>query len=130
MVTNINNEIAYSRLFKPLATAVGLSQGHTEASIAAGILKLRMGWAFSLQAPTSAVVSAIPVADAKWWWGCGAHVIGRGRWIINGTLRGLVEINFQGPVAARALGVRVAVRSVLVSVPDARGFAKQLRPTS
>lgn len=125
-MTHIDHKIAYSRWFKPLATAVGLGQGRTDASITDGTLRLRMGWAFNVQAPTDLVASATPLEHGKWWWGCGAHVIGSGRWIINGTLKNLVEIRFAQPVTAHALGSRVTVKSVLVSVSNAREFAAQL----
>lgn len=125
-MTDNREQIAYSPLFKPLAVVVGMGPGRTEASVKAGLLRLRMGWAFNLEVPTDLVKSAAVVDDRKWWWGCGAHVIGRGRWIINGTLKNLVEIHFREPVTARTLGKRMAVSSVLVSVRDAGAFARQL----
>lgn len=114
----MQDRIAFNRVFKPLASVLGMGPGRSEVRVADGSLSLRMGWAFRATIPLADVDSAELVTNPRWWWSIGAHIIGTGRWILNGTLKNLVEIRFRRPVAASAMGMRITVNSVIVSVQD------------
>ena len=52
-----------------------------------------------------------------------------GRWLVNGSSRGLVTITIEPPGRARVVGVPVQLRELTVSVDDPNGFIAALNPT-
>jgi hypothetical protein len=70
--------------------------------------------------PRSAVRAAERVA-LPWWWGIGAHGW-RHRWVVNGSMRDLVELRLDPPARGRTLGIRVTVAALVLSVDDPAGL--------
>jgi hypothetical protein len=42
----------------------------------------------------------------------------RGRWLVNGSSKGVVELTIDPPVKAKIVGVSTTLRTLLVSVTD------------
>ena len=82
-------------------------------------LAVRMGWAFRVSIPRSSIAGVRRRGDA--WWGIGVHG-GRGRWLDNGSVRGIVAVEVDPPARGRVLGVPVTLRALLVSMDDPDGF--------
>jgi len=83
-----------------------------------------MGWAFSARFPRSAVARVAratgkPISR-------GVHG-GFGRWLVNGSGDGLVEITFEPVQRGRVMGVPVRLEKLVVSVDDPDGVIAQLQ---
>ena len=48
--------------------------------------------------------------------------MGRGRWLVNGSIRGLVRIDLDPPAPGRVCGFPVKVRELIVSVVEPDGL--------
>jgi len=88
-----------------------------------GELRVRLGWAFRLDAPRARVRSVALDADRVRGWG--AHGW-RGRWLVNGSSLGLVRVEFSQAVRARTTGFPVLVERLRVSVEDPDGLLAAL----
>ena len=86
-------------------------------------VRVRMSWAFHLDAPRARVQRVEPDNGPVFGWG--AHGWG-GRWLVNGSSSGLVRIEFDPPVRARMTGFPVPVRVLRVSVEDPDGLVAAL----
>jgi hypothetical protein len=86
-------------------------------------IRVRMSWAFRLDAPRATVADAR--RDLTRVWGWGAHGWG-GRWLVNGSSSGLVRIDFEPRARGRVTGVPVRVRELRVSVEDPDGLVAAL----
>jgi hypothetical protein len=89
-----------------------------------GELRVRMGWAFRLDAPRARVRSVALDTDRAWGWG--AHGWRR-RWLVNGSSHGLVRVELCPPVRAHTAGVPVFVEQLRVSVEDPDGLVAALQ---
>lgn len=110
-------------LITPLLAMTASLPGSVE--VADGEVRVRLGAAFRVTFPRASVGRAEVKPAPKrlswrgWGLGIGAHGYA-GRWLVNTSMRGLVEIDLTVPARARLLGVPVKVRSLCVSmaVPD------------
>ena len=129
-------EIAYSRSFW------GRISGWTDAAVfGAGLsvsgvevdpteIRVRMG-SFKLDVPRSSIRS-VTRSQAKVGGTIGVHESGRGRWLVNGSPDGLVEMTIEPPVyLPRGLDTlfrRAGVHSLTVSLVDPDAFIAALTP--
>jgi hypothetical protein len=88
-----------------------------------GEVRVRMSWAFHLDAPRARVRHVEPDNGLVWGWGVHGWA---GRWLVNGSSSGLVRIEFDPPVRARMSGIPVRVRVLRVSVDDPDGLVAAL----
>ena len=102
---------------------VGLGPDASWVELGADAVTVRMGWAFNATIDRSAVRAVRPVTDRVL--SRGVHGW-RGRWLVNGSAEGLVEIELDPPARARAVGVPVRVELLRVSVVDPDGFLAEL----
>ena len=109
------NAIRYEPWFLPLSVPIGLGPKRSEVRIEGDALLVKMGWAFRATVPLSAIVEAKPNNDRLF--AVGVHGF-RGRWLINGSAKGIVELNIDPPVPAHALGMPIRLRTLWVSVTD------------
>jgi hypothetical protein len=89
-------------------------------------LKVRMGiaaWAFKASVPLSSVVGAKRVNGPVLGWG--AHGW-RGRWLINGSSRGLVQVSIEPTGRGRCLIVPVKLRQLTLSLEQPDEFIAAL----
>lgn len=79
---------------------------------------VRMGWWFRTVIPRSSIVAATPDHDPVWGWG--AHGWG-GRWLVNGSSRGLIRLTIDPPAPAKVCFVGVRLRLLRISLVDPDG---------
>ena len=83
-----------------------------------------MGWAFRARLPRASVLSA------ERWPGRtpsrGVHGF-NGRWLVNGSGKGLVSIRLDPPQRAFAVGFPIRLRELIVSVDDPPAVLAALR---
>ncbi len=68
---------------------------------------------FRAEVPLSSITGVKPHTGLVG--GIGVHG-GRGRWLVNGGIKGIVDISIDPPAQARVLGVRVRLRELQVGV--------------
>jgi hypothetical protein len=108
-------EIRFDSWYRPLATPLGLGPGRSDVTVANGTLHVSMGWGFSADIPLAAITDAKPARGPFLGWGVHGF---RGRWLVNGSLQGVVELTIDPPVRAKIVGVSTTLRTLLVSVTD------------
>ena len=102
---------------------LGLSPGRSWVEVGDDLLRVRMSWAFSLDAPLVNVRDARPDSGRVGGWGVHGW---RGRWLVNGSSSGLVRIDLSPPVRGRLGPVPIGVRQLRVSVVDPEGLVAAL----
>ena len=113
-------ELRYQRWFIPLATSLGLGPKRSDVSIRDDTLHVAMGWAFSADIPLASVKDARQYRDRVF--ALGVHGGFRGRWLVNGSSQGIVELTIDPPFRATAMGVPTTLRVLMVSVTDPSEF--------
>ncbi len=94
---------------------LGLGPEHSGVDVESETIRVRLGWAFHLEASPSAITS-VAIDDAPVY-GWGAHGW-RNVWLVNGSSSGIVRIDFAAKVPGRTAFVPIHVRAVRVSVVD------------
>lgn len=108
-------EMSYQRWFAGMATPLGLGPKRSDVSIRDDVLHVSMGWGFSADIPLASIENARRFHDRVFAWGVHGF---RGRWLVNGSSQGIVELTIDPPVRARIMGVPMTLRELLVSVTD------------
>jgi hypothetical protein len=117
-------EIRVDPAFRALFTILGAGRHHDYVEVGATALRVRLGWLFVATVPRSAVGQVVHHADMYGGWG--AHGW-RGRWLVNGSSKGIVEIDLTVRQRAHLLGGWPISLSVLyVSFVDPDGFLTAL----
>lgn len=88
-------------------------------------LRVRMGWAFSARIPRGLVARAGPGKPPFIRFTAGAHWWGRGRWLVNGSPDGIVDVELSEPVRAFCI-VPIRLKVLSVSLEDPEGFLAAL----
>ena len=103
---------------RPLLSIFGAGPAFSRVELDAEHLRVRMGPSFRADIPLGSIRSITPLRGLPG--GIGVHGW-RGRWLVNGSIRGIVTIEIDPPVRARMLGVPVKLKTLQVSVeePDA-----------
>ncbi|SPM42555.1 hypothetical protein BN1232_03061 [Mycobacterium numidiamassiliense] len=108
-------DLRFERWYLPLSVPIGLGPKNSELRVADGTLHVKMGWAFDARIPLASITRAeVPTERAFAW---GVHY-SRGRWLVNGSTKGLVALTIEPPARAKAVGRSVKLRSLWVSVTD------------
>jgi hypothetical protein len=104
--------------------ALGMGPGLSGLRLDSDAVTIAMGWAFRARIPVDqvrdATTATVPVVG-----GWGVHGWG-GRWLVNGSLGGIVRLRIEPPVLSRAVGVPVRLRTLWVSLEDPEGFLAEL----
>lgn len=112
----MKTDLRYEKWMLPLSVPFGLGPRHSEVRIEDGILHMSMGWGFRTEVPLASIVTAEHYQGRITSWG--AHGF-RGRWLVNGSAKGVVVLTIDPPATARvAGGVRVTLKELAVSVTD------------
>jgi hypothetical protein len=119
--------IAYSKSMRVLLGSLGLGASRAWVDVGDISVQVHMGWAFRATFKRSAVRGAeLSNRDVI---SQGVH--GRdGRWLVNGTTQGVVRIDLAPDQEARAIGRRVRLSSVEVSVEDPDALLTALSPAT
>ena len=114
--------IRFGRL-KPLFVVLGMTPSRCYLELLPETVRVRMSWGFRADIARASIQGARRVPDAP-------HSIGvhgwRGHWIVNGAAGPLVELTLARPVPARAVGVRIGLKRLAVSVDDPERLAAEL----
>jgi hypothetical protein len=102
-----------------LLAVLGMGPRRSHVDLGPASLEVRLGWAFRASIPRSSIAGVRRHGDT--WWGIGVHG-GRGRWLVNGSVRGIVAVDLDPPVRARVVGFPVTLRTLLVSLDDPDAF--------
>jgi hypothetical protein len=111
----VQTELRFERWYLPLSVPLGLGPSRSEVGVADGKLHVKMGWAFDAHIPLASITKA-EATDARVFT-AGVHYAG-GRWLVNGSGKGLVALTIEPPVQAKVWIKSVTLRSLLVSVTD------------
>lgn len=107
--------IAYTKLMRALLRPLGLGPSRAWVEVHPEEVEVRMGWGFRTRFPRRAVRAATRT-DQRYL-SQGIHGRG-GRWLVNGAPRGVVRISLALEQQARALGRRVRLSTLEVSLED------------
>lgn len=119
----VTSEISFDRSYLPLARLVALGPKHAELRTDGDRLHVKMGWAFSADIPLSSITNATRITDR--FMSKGVHGW-RGRWLVNGSSKDLVELKLSPPVPAKISGVKRNVHTLQLSVTDPDGFIRDV----
>lgn len=111
-------------MFRPLLWLMGAGPGSSAVEVDADRLRTRMGPHFRADVPLTSIRAVRPFTGLVG--GIGVHGW-RGRWLVNGAARGVVEIDIDPPARARVLGVPVRLRTLQVSVESPEELIAVLR---
>ena len=109
----------------PLSTVFGVGPRHSDVRVEDGTLHVSMGWGFRATVPLASIGSAEHYTGRITAWG--AHGW-RGRWLVNGSSRGVVALTIDPPATARVMGVPVTLKELAVSVTDPDALIDACRP--
>jgi hypothetical protein len=115
--------ISFDPWYRVLSTVLCLPPSGAYVQVGREHVSVRMGWAFRSRFPRSAVVSMS--AQDMHPMSRGVHGFG-GRWLVNGSGRGIFGIRLSPPQRAYLLGVPVSLRELLVSVAEPLALASAL----
>jgi hypothetical protein len=106
--------------FRGLFAALGAGSRHDVVELGDQWVQVRLGWLFKVRIPRTTVASVQHHADMFGGWG--AHGW-RGRWLVNGSSAGIVELDLEPGQRAWLLGVwPLTLRVLYVSLEDPDGF--------
>jgi hypothetical protein len=101
--------------FNKAMVVLGIRRSASYVEIDDDALRVRMAWAFHLVAPRSSVRSATPGPTKVWGWGVHGW---RGRWLVNGSSKGIVRLALDPPARGWVVGFPVRVHTLDVSLED------------
>lgn len=102
---------------------LGSGQRFSHIDVSPTELNVSLGIAFSSTIERTAIVGARPWSGRVLGWG--AHGW-RGRWLVNGSSKGLVVLDIEPDGKGRVLGFPVKVRELALSLEDPAGFVEAL----
>ena len=108
-------ELRYERWFLPFSVPFGLGPKQSEIRIADDVLHVKFGWGFRTAIPLSSITKVEPAEGRVTSWG--AHGW-RGRWLVNGSSKGMVELTIDPATTARVMGVPVTLSTLWLSVTE------------
>lgn len=111
----MQTELRYERWYVLLSTPLGLGPNSTEVRVEDGTLHVKMGWAFDAHIPVASIVRAAATEERAF--SRGVHY-SSGRWLVNGSSKGLVTLTIEPPAPAKAVLRSVRLRSLVLSVTD------------
>ena len=114
--------IRFSGAGRPLAL-LGLTRRASAIDLTEDAIEVRMGWAFRASAPRDAIASA--ARSERFVLDRGVHGW-FGRWLVNGSGKGLVRLDLAPPMRGRAGPFPIRVRVLWVSLEDPEAFLAEL----
>jgi hypothetical protein len=115
--------IDYSRGNRLLMGLIGVGPRFSGVVIDHEEVRVRMGWAFAANIPLATIQRVSSTVRPFLAWG--AHGW-RGRWLVNGSSKGIVALEIDPPARGWAIGFPLRLRVVYVSLADSDGFITAL----
>ena len=132
MIAAVNSNVArfpisFDRWYGVFSSVIGLPPSTAYVELDGIQVKVQMGWAFRSCFPRSAVAATSdldirPLSRGVPGFG--------GRWLVNGSGRGILSIHLNPIQRAYLLGVPVRLRELLVSVAEWPALAAALRDSA
>ena len=116
-------DVRFDLWYEVLSRALLLPPKSAYLSVEGDEVEVRMGWAFRARFPRAAVTRVAKLATppisrgVHGWWG---------RWLVNGSGRGIVVLDLAPDQRAYVTGFPVRLRQLLISVNDPPGVAAAL----
>jgi hypothetical protein len=107
--------IRFDRWYGVFSSVLGLPPSTAYVEVDRAQVEVRMGWAFRSRFPRSAVASTSTLDIRPL--SRGVHGFG-GRWLVNGSGRGILRIHVNPVQRAYLMGVPIRLRELLVSVTE------------
>ncbi|HEY5663687.1 MAG TPA: hypothetical protein VIS05_06600 [Ilumatobacter sp.] len=113
----IRLQFRYDRWVGPLLGLLGLGRRRSCLVLSNEEIRIRMGWAFTVDIPRTRIASMAATERRVFGWGVHGW---RRHWLVNGSSQGLVTITLDRPTRARVCLVPVRLTAVTVSLvnPD------------
>ena len=103
--------LCYNRAMRAFLGLLGLGPRHSGVELNGEELRVRMGWGFAACIPRESISQVRPLGRRRdIWYALGIHTLLGGRWIVNGSLTGVVTLAIEPPVRARAFGLPIRLR--------------------
>ncbi len=115
--------IRFDAAYRVLSSALLLTPSHSFVEVEGEEVRVRMAWAFRAHFTRTAVVSATEYPKSPL--SRGVHGF-TGRWLVNGSGRGIVNIALEPRQRGYVMGFPVRLRNLLVSVEDPAGLMTAL----
>jgi hypothetical protein len=110
--------------FRRLLEVMALGPRFSHVDVGASEVKVAMGWGFRAKIPRTSITQA---AESKaMGLGIGVHGF-NGRWLVNGSMSGIVSIDIEPRARGFVMGIPVKLRQLHVSVEDPAGLIAALR---
>jgi hypothetical protein len=120
--------ILYSGINAKLFPLLALPRSSAYVELDDDSLRVQLGWGFTARIPRRSISAAQRGPDVA---GITAGAHGwRGRWLVNGSRRGIVRLDIEPPVRAWTLAIPVRLSQLLVSLEDPEGFLTALAAPS
>ena len=116
--------VRYSPRFTWLFVPLVLGPRHAAVRLTPDALHVRMGWAFRATIPRTSIQWARRAPDEPW--AVGVHSNFRGRWLVNGSSLGIVELGLEPAARARTAVFPVTVNVLGLGLRDPEGLLKTL----
>jgi hypothetical protein len=115
--------LCYNRAMRAFLGLLGLGPRHSGVELNGEELRVRMGWGFAARILRQSISQAQPLTRRRdIWYALGIHTLLGGRWIVNGSLTGVVTLAIEPPVRARAFGLPIRLRWLAMSLQDPEEF--------
>ncbi len=123
VVASTRFPIRFDRAYRLLSRAVFLPPDDSFVEVDGDEVRVRMGWGFRARFPRSSVVSVTgarrrPISRGVHGWA--------GRWLVNGSGDGILDLALEPAQRAYVLGFPVRLRDLLVSVEDPGALTRAL----
>ena len=119
--------LRYNRAMRAFLGLLGLGPLRSGVELNGEELGVRMGWGFAARIPRRSISQARRLGRRRdIWYALGIHTLLGGRWIVNGSLTGVVTLRIEPPVRARAFGLPIRLRWLAMSLQDPEGFLTAL----
>lgn len=110
--------ISFDSFFRPMSAAVGMLPSRSFVEVTDNEVTVRMGWGFKVRFPRSAVKAVTQQkASAGRPVSRGVHGF-KGRWLVNGSARGIVDIDMSSTQRGAVMGFPVKIDRLQVSVVE------------
>jgi hypothetical protein len=112
-------EISYSPTVKWLFLILGMGPSLSGVLVDDETIQIRMGWAFRSVIPRTSLRSIRPDVAPTGGWGVHGW---RSEWLVNASSTGMVLLRIDPPARTRAVGFRVGLRTLRLSIADRDAF--------